>query len=252
MADCRLRKAVMEDIVLMRYVGMHPIVVHGGGPNITRMLKRLGISTRFVDGLRITDEETMEVVEMVLVGKINKDIVAGLNDMGGLAVGLSGKDGMLIRADHMSGKEHLGFVGQVREINTGVLETITEKGYIPVISPIGAGNHGQSFNINADHVASALATALKADKLVLLTDVPGILAVPDDVSSRISRLRASEVESYIDCGIISGGMIPKVECCVEALQGGVNRTHILDGRIPHSILLEIFTDEGIGSMVVNG
>ena len=173
MVDCRLRKAVMEDIVLMRYVGMHPIVVHGGGPDITRMLKRLGIATRFVDGLRATDEETMEVVEMVLVGKINKDIVAGLNEMGGLAVGLSGKDGMLIRAEHIAGKEHLGFVGQVREINTGVLETVTARGYIPVISPIGAGDHGQSFNINADHAASALATALKADKLVLLTDVPG-------------------------------------------------------------------------------
>lgn len=252
MTECRLKKAVMEDIVLMKYVGMHPIVVHGGGPDITKMLERLNIETRFVDGLRVTDQAIMEIVEMVLVGKVNREIVAGINDCGGQAVGLSGKDGMLIRAGQIPGKEHLGYVGEVRGINTQLIETITEKGYIPVISPVGIGDNGQSYNINADHVAGAIAEAMKADKLVLLTDVPGILADQSDPASRISRLRISEVESYIECGIISGGMIPKVQCCVQALQGGVNRTHIIDGRIPHSILLEIFTDEGIGSMVVNG
>lgn len=252
MTNCHLKKAVMEDIVLMKYVGMHPILVHGGGPDITDMLKRVGIETRFVDGLRVTDQATMEIVEMVLVGRVNQEIVAGLNDSGGRAVGLSGKDGRLIRARPMPGKEHLGYVGEVKDINTELIETITEKGYIPVISPVGIGDDLQSYNINADHVAGAVATAMGADKLVLLTDVPGILADKDDPSNRISRIRVSEVDSYIDCGIISGGMIPKVECCVHALRGGVNRTHIIDGRIPHSILLEIFTNEGIGSMVVNG
>lgn len=252
MTDCSLKKAVMEDIVLMKYVGMHPVVVHGGGPDITRMLERLGITTSFVDGLRVTDEATMEIVEMVLVGKINKEIVAGINDSGGLAVGLSGKDGRLIRAEPIPGKEMLGMVGQVREVNTELIETLTEKGYIPVISPVGIGDRGESYNINADHVAGAVASALKADKLVLLTDVPGILADKSDPASRISRLRVSEVDAYIDCGIIQGGMIPKVECCVEALRGGVGRTHIIDGRVPHAILLEVFTDEGIGSMVVKG
>ncbi|HHV77307.1 MAG TPA: acetylglutamate kinase [Syntrophothermus lipocalidus] len=252
MTDCSLKKAVMEDIVLMKYVGMHPVVVHGGGPDITRMLERLGITTSFVNGLRVTDEATMEIVEMVLVGKINKEIVAGINDSGGLAVGLSGKDGRLIRAEPIPGKEMLGMVGQVREINTELIETLTERGYIPVISPVGIGDRGESYNINADHVAGAIASALKADKLVLLTDVPGILADKSDPASRISRLRVSEVDAYIDCGIIQGGMIPKVECCVEALRGGVGRTHIIDGRVPHAILLEVFTDEGIGSMVVKG
>lgn len=252
MTDCDLKKSVMEDIVLMKYVGMHPVVVHGGGPDITRMLERLGLKTSFVDGLRVTDRATMEIVEMVLVGKVNKEIVAGINDLGGRAVGFSGKDGMLIRAAQIPGKEDLGYVGQVRAINTELIETVTREGYIPVISPVGVGHNSQSYNINADHVAGAVATALKADKLVLLTDVPGILADQNDPSSRISRLRVSEVDSYIECGIVSGGMIPKVECCVEALRGGVNRTHIIDGRIPHAILLEIFTDEGVGSMVVNG
>ncbi|NLU50776.1 MAG: acetylglutamate kinase [Syntrophomonadaceae bacterium] len=252
MTDCRLKKSVMEDIVLMHYVGMRPIVVHGGGPDITTMLQRVGIETRFVDGLRVTDQATMEIVEMVLVGKINKEIVAGLNESGGRAVGLSGKDGMLIRARRMPGKEQLGYVGEVREINTELIETITEKGYIPVISPVGIGDDQHSYNINADHVAGAVASALRADKLVLLTDVPGILADRNDPASRISRIRVSEVDSYVDCGIVSGGMIPKIECCVQALRGGVARTHIIDGRIPHAILLEIFTDEGIGSMVVNG
>ncbi|ADI02918.1 acetylglutamate kinase [Syntrophothermus lipocalidus] len=252
MTDCSLKKAVMEDIVLMKYVGMHPVVVHGGGPDITRMLDRLGISTSFVNGLRVTDEATMEIVEMVLVGKINKEIVAGINDSGGSAVGLSGKDGKLIRAEPIPGKEVLGLVGRVRDVNTELIETLTERGYIPVISPVGIGDHGESYNINADHVAGAVASALKADKLVLLTDVPGILADKKDPTSRISRLRISEVDEYIDCGIIEGGMIPKVECCVDALKGGVGRTHIIDGRVPHAILLEVFTDEGIGSMVVKG
>ncbi|MDH7497947.1 MAG: acetylglutamate kinase [Syntrophomonadaceae bacterium] len=252
MSDENLRRAVMQDLVLMRYVGMRPIVVHGGGPDINRMIDRLGMDTRFVKGLRVTDASTMEVVEMVLVGKVNKAIVAGINEIGGMAVGLSGKDGQLLRAEPIPGKEELGLVGRVREVNVELVASLAEHGYIPVIAPIGIGDDQQSYNINADHVAGAVAAAMQADKMVLLTDVPGILADPQDPTSRISRLRVSEVDDYIECGIISGGMIPKVECCVEAVQGGVRRTHIIDGRVPHSILLEVFTDEGIGSMVVRG
>ncbi|MCR4400723.1 MAG: acetylglutamate kinase, partial [Syntrophomonadaceae bacterium] len=213
---------------------------------------KLDLPVRFVEGLRVTDEATMEVAKMVLVGKVNKAIVAGINEIGGMAVGLSGKDGQLLRAEPIPGKEELGLVGRVREVNVELVASLAEHGYIPVIAPIGIGDDQQSYNINADHVAGAVAAAMQADKMVLLTDVPGILADPQDPTSRISRLRVSEVDDYIECGIISGGMIPKVECCVEAVQGGVRRTHIIDGRVPHSILLEVFTDEGIGSMVVRG
>jgi len=251
MKDCKLKQKVMQDIVLMKYVGMHPIVIHGGGPEITGMLDRLGISTEFVDGLRVTDQATMEIVEMVLGGKVNKEIVAGINASGGKAVGISGKDGDLIKARPQDSSGKLGFVGEVDGINPQIIETLIENGYIPVIAPIGIDDEQQSYNINADTVAASIAVAIKADKLVLLTDVPGLLQDTQDADSLISVLKVSEVSSYVNDGIIAGGMIPKVKCCVEAVTGGVSRTHIVDGRVAHSILLEIFTDEGVGTMVVN-
>jgi len=252
MGSQELQNAVMQDLVLLKYVGMNPVVIHGGGPEITGMLNRLGIKTRFVKGLRVTDPEIMEVVEMVLVGKINKQIVAGINECGGKAIGLSGKDGSLIRATQMKGSEELGCVGEITRINPCVLTPLLDNGYIPVIAPIGMGEDGLTYNINADHVASRIAVALGADKLILLTDVPGILARPEDPSTLFSSLRVSEIPELIDCGIIDGGMIPKVECCIHALENGVGRTHIVDGRVPHSILLEVLTNEGSGTMVVRG
>jgi acetylglutamate kinase len=251
MQDCGLKQKVMQDIVLMKYVGMHPIVIHGGGPEINAMLKRLEIKSSFIDGLRVTDQATMEIVEMVLGGKVNKEIVSGINASGGKAVGISGKDGGLIEARALDPKGLMGFVGEVQNINPQVIETMIESGYIPVIAPIGIDDQGQSYNINADLAAAAIAVSMKADKLVLLTDVPGLLQDPKDADSLISVLKVSEVAGYIAEGTIAGGMIPKVHCCEEAVAGGVGRTHIIDGRVPHSILLEVFTDEGVGTMVVN-
>lgn len=251
MIDCQLKEKVMQDIVLMKYVGMHPIVVHGGGPEINTMLDRLEMKSEFVNGLRVTDQDTMEIVAMVLGGKVNKEIVAGINASGGKAIGISGQDGQLIMAGPTEDSHRLGFVGQVQEVNPGVIETIIENGYIPVIAPIGMDDRGNSYNINADLVAAAIAVAMKADKLVLLTDVPGLLRDPRDPESLISVLKTSEVDNYLQQGVISGGMTPKVQCCVEAVTGGVGRTHIVDGRVPHSILLEVFTRQGVGTMVVD-
>ncbi len=251
MIDCQLKEKVMQDIVLMKYVGMHPIVVHGGGPEINTMLDRLQMKSEFVNGLRVTDQDTMEIVAMVLGGKVNKEIVAGINASGGKAIGISGQDGQLIMAGPTEDSHKLGFVGQVQEVNPGVIETIIENGYIPVIAPIGMDDRGNSYNINADLVAAAIAVAMKADKLVLLTDVPGLLRDPRDPESLISVLKTSEVDNYLQQGVISGGMTPKVQCCVEAVTGGVGRTHIVDGRVPHSILLEVFTRQGVGTMVVD-
>jgi len=256
-----LKKAVINDVIFMKLVGMNPVLVHGGGPEINQLLKKLEIKSSFVNGLRITDEATMEVVEMVLVGKVNKEIVAQINQYGGKAVGLSGKDGNLIQAkkqytsvvdeDGRECQQDLGLVGEVEKINTDILLAVIEKGYIPVVAPVGVGPEGESYNINADYVAGELAAALQAEKLVLLTDVEGIFSNYADKSSIISSLKVDEVDTLIKRGVIAGGMIPKVQCCVNALMGGVNRTHIIDGRIPHSILLEIFTHEGIGTMVEN-
>ncbi|HZK42928.1 MAG TPA: acetylglutamate kinase [Syntrophomonadaceae bacterium] len=251
MQDCDLKDKVMQDIVLMKYVGMHPIVVHGGGPEINKLLERLDIESKFIDGLRVTDHETMEVVEMVLGGKVNKEIVVGLESSGGKAIGLSGKDGGLIKAELVDSTGKMGFTGKVKSINPEIIETVIENGYIPVIAPIGIDEDRQSYNINADLVAASIAVAVKADKLVLLTDVPGLLADAKDSNSLLSVLKVSEVDSYTKNGTIAGGMVPKVQCCVESVTGGVGRTHIIDGRVPHSILLEIFTNEGIGTMVIN-
>ncbi|MEW6191937.1 MAG: acetylglutamate kinase [Bacillota bacterium] len=259
MLNCELKQAVMTDLVLMKYVGMHPVVVHGGGPGISEMLKRLGRETSFVNGLRVTDAETMEVVEMVL-GRLNKEIAALINRLGGKAVGLCGKDANLIAAvkkpglvrlaDGTTVEQDIGYVGQVVSINPELLFSVIRQGYIPVVAPIGLGAEGEGYNINADTVAGKIAEALGADKLIILTDVEGIMTEPGDKNSVISVLRREEVPALIASGKISGGMIPKLECCVAALDGGVKTAHILDGRIPHVILLEVFTDEGAGTMVI--
>lgn len=251
MVEDNLKEKVMQDIVLMKYVGMNPIVVHGGGPEINQMLKRLDIRSEFVSGLRVTDAKTMEIVEMVLGGKVNKEIVSGLNASGGRAIGISGKDDHFIEAAPIDPGGQMGFVGQVTKINPGIIETMIDNGYIPVIAPIGIGPEQETYNINADLVAAAIAVAINADKLVLLTDVPGLLKDPANPNSLISILAISEVDDLIKSGIIAGGMLPKVDCCVESVKGGVGRTHIIDGRVPHSLLLEIFTRQGIGTMVVN-
>lgn len=250
MINCQLKEAVMTDLVLMKFVGINPVVVHGGGPEITGMLKRLGIESQFISGLRVTDSPTMEVVEMVL-GKLNKEIVALINKLGGQGIGLSGKDGNLIMAEKKLGREQqdIGFVGEVSQVNPQLIETMLKEGYIPVVSPVGVGDDDASYNINADTVAGSIATALHADKLIILTDVEGILENREDKDSLLSTIQVHEVPGLIERGVIQGGMIPKVECCVKALQGGVRTTHILDGRVPHSILLEVFTDQGIGTMV---
>ncbi len=259
MINDELKQAVLTDAVLMKYVGMHPVIVHGGGPEITSMLKRLGIESNFVGGLRVTDRETMAIAEMVLVGKINKEIVALLNKYGGRAVGLSGKDANLFQAVKKPGRLRqpdgstetvdIGFVGDITTVNPGIVDTLIREGYIPVVAPVAVGDDGESYNVNADYAAGALAQALKADKMINLTDVEGILRDRSDKDSLISTVTVDEVPGLIAEGVIEGGMIPKVECCIAALQGGVSTTHILDGRVPHSILLEIFTDRGIGTMV---
>ncbi|MGO0123178.1 acetylglutamate kinase [Desulfothermobacter acidiphilus] len=247
MLNCELKRAVLTDVVLMKFVGMHPVLVHGGGPDISRMLKRLGKESVFIDGRRVTDEETMEVVEMVL-GRLNKEIAACINQLGGKAVGLCGKDANLLLAEKEEGD--LGLVGRVRAVNPELLLSVIAQGYIPVVAPIGLGPQGEGLNVNADTVAGRVAAALQAEKLILLTDVSGIMSDPGDENSVISTLHLQEIDRLLASGRISGGMIPKLECCREALAAGVKRAHILDGRVPHSILLEIFTDEGIGTMVV--
>lgn len=250
MVDAALKEAVILDLVLMRYVGMLPVVVHGGGPEINAVLERLGKKSNFVHGLRVTDAETMEVVEMVLGGKINKEIVSRLNFNGGKAVGLTGKDANLIIARKKAEAQDLGLVGEIVAINPQIISSLLAQGYIPVVAPVGVGAEGESYNLNADHVAGALAAALKAAKLVLLTDVAGVLVREGEKEVLLSKVESTEFSSLVSQGLISGGMIPKVECCLEALAGGVRTTHIIDGRVPHAILLEVFTDEGVGTMVV--
>lgn len=249
MTDDELKKAVILDVILLKYVGVNPVLVHGGGPEISQWMRKVGKEPRFVNGLRVTDAETMEIVQMVLAGKVNKDIVGLINRYGGKAIGLSGHDGNLITARQLGGD--LGLVGEVETINAGLLHLLNQEGYIPVIASIGAGYDGESYNINADAVAGDLAAALKADKLIMLTDVEGIFADEGDPRSLISALEVDRARRMIAEGRISGGMIPKVEACIKALESGVPRTHIIDGRRLHSLLLEIFTDKGIGTMVVS-
>ncbi len=237
-----------RDIVLLRQVGINPIVVHGGGPQINRMLDRLGIKSRFVNGLRVTDGETMEVVEMVLAGTINKQLVAAINTAGGCAIGLCGKDGGLMRARKMTRNGELGFVGEPERIDEGVLDGFRQAEMIPVIAPIGVGAAGETYNINADTVAGAVAAAVKAARFLLLTDVPGVL---DGDKRLMPELTANEARRLIADGTISGGMIPKVETCLDAVDGGVEAAVILDGRVPHAILLELFT-EGAGTLISGG
>jgi acetylglutamate kinase len=250
MGDATLAKKFAEDVVLLKQVGINPVVVHGGGPQIAKMLERLSIESRFIDGLRVTDEAAIEVVEMVLSGTINKEIVSTINAAGGTAVGLSGKDGRLLEAQRLTvpGSDgDLGFVGEPAEVNIGVLKSFEESNIIPVVAPIGAGPNGETLNINADTAAGAIASAMLAAKLIMLTDVAGVL---DDSGELISSLNVAQTGDLLDGGAVKGGMIPKLKTCLQALQDQTDAAHILDGRIPHSLLLEIFTAHGTGTMIV--
>lgn len=243
-----LRHAVISDIILLHLVGIQVVVVHGGGPEINDMLKKIGKESKFVDGLRYTDEETMDIVQQVLCGKVNKDLVATMNRMGGKAIGLCGMDGGLFQATQLD--EKYGLVGEVTDVCAAPVITALENGYIPVVSTVALGTDAETaYNINADTAAAKLATALGAERLLLLTDVRGLLRDPKDESTLIQELNVSAVPGLIKDGIISGGMIPKIECCVEAVRSGVHSTVILDGRIPHSILIELLSDEGIGTLL---
>ncbi len=258
MGDDDLKEMFAMNVVMMKYIGINPVVVHGGGPQIGAFLKKLGKDSKFVRGMRVTDEETMDIVEMVLTGKVNKEIVGLINSHGGKAVGLSGKDGNIIEAEkYILSTEKakdippeiidIGMVGRVRKINSGLIESLILDGFIPVIAPTGAGDGGETYNINADVVAGEVAAALGAEKLILLTDVEGIL---DEKGRLINSINNIEAKELIEDGTISGGMYPKVKCCIKALRNGVGKTHIIDGRLDHAVLLEIFTDSGIGTEVV--
>jgi len=242
---------ILQDVTLLKYVGANPIVIHGGGPGINSMLAKLKVEPHFENGLRVTDAATMEVVEMVLTGTINKSIVAKLNMMGGKAIGLCGKDGSLIEVEKMPPKNGIdyGFVGQIKKVNVDMLNMLCSQGYIPIISPTGVGSDGNSYNINADTVAGEIAAALGAEKLMFLTDVDGVRMDQHDPDSLVPVISVDNIYRLIDQKIISGGMIPKVMGCIKAIEQGVNRTHIVNGMIPHPIVLEIFTDKGIGTMV---
>ncbi len=258
MVDEELKHSFARDIVLMKLVGLNPIVVHGGGPQIGQLLEKLGKTTGFVDGMRITDSETMDVVEMVLGGLVNKEIVNLINMHGGKAVGLTGKDGNFIRAKklHLTPRDtlppeiiDLGHVGEVSSIDPAVLDMVGNSDFIPVIAPIGVGDDGRSYNINADLVAGKIAEQLKAEKLILLTNIPGIL---DKQGELLTGLSIKKTEELISDGTISGGMIPKTRCATDAIKGGVTSVHIIDGRVDHAVLLELFTDQGVGTLLLNG
>ncbi|HAM01117.1 MAG TPA: acetylglutamate kinase, partial [Acidimicrobiaceae bacterium] len=236
-----------EDVVLMRSVGMLPVVVHGGGPQIGALLTKLGKASEFVDGMRVTDAETLEIARMVLVGKVNREIVSAMNVHGALAVGLSGEDARLITA--VPRGRDLGFVGDVEVVAPEILERLLAQGLIPVVATIGADQSGQAYNINADAVAGAVAAALDAEKLVFLTDVSGLRADPDDPASLLRTVSVTDLEHMVASGAAARGMVPKAEACIRAVRGGVRRAHILDGRVPHALLLEVFTDEGVGTMI---
>jgi acetylglutamate kinase len=258
MVDDELKDKFAQDVVMMKYIGINPVIVHGGGPQIGTLLKKLGKESKFIQGMRVTDEETMDIVEMVLVGMVNKEIVGLINRHGGNAVGLSGKDGNLIKAEKYYLSEEkvkntppeiidIGLVGKVKAINSELIVSLSQNSFIPVIAPTGIGDAGETYNINADIVAGEIAAALQAEKLLLLTDVPGVL---DKNKQLINTMTNKEALKLIDDGIVEGGMFPKIKCCLKALNGGVKKTHIIDGRLKHAILLEIFTDKGIGTEIV--
>ncbi len=248
MVSDELRRAVMSDVILLNLVGIRVVAVHGGGPEISAMLKMIGHESKFVDGLRYTDVTTMDIVQAVLCGKVNKDLVSQLNRLGGRAVGLCGMDGQLFQAEQMD--EKYGLVGRITGVNPEPVKNALEHGYIPIVSTVAQGvDADTAYNINADTAAAKLAEALGAEKLILLTDVRGLLRDPGDESTLIHVVRTQEVPALVEAGIISGGMIPKMQCCVDAIHGGVERVHILDGRIPHSILIELLSDQGIGTMM---
>ena len=258
MIDEDLKDKFARDVVMMKYIGMHPVVVHGGGPQIGSLLKKLGKESGFVQGMRVTDEETMNIVEMVLVGMVNKEIVGLINRHGGKAVGLSGKDGNLIEAAtyYLNDEKakntpseiiDIGLVGKVKAVNAELIASLGQNNFIPVIAPTGMGEKGETYNINADIVAGEVAAALKAEKLLLLTDVPGVL---DSGKNLINTMTKQDAQNLIDQGTVEGGMFPKVKCCLKALRGGVKKAHIVDGRLKHAILLEVFTDKGIGTEIV--
>ena len=259
MVDPALKESFARDIVLMKLVGMNPVVVHGGGPQIGQLLGRLGIESRFVEGMRVTDTQTMDVVEMVLGASVNKEIVASINRHGGNAIGVTGKDGHLIEAsrlavtrqsDGMSAPEiiDIGQVGEVRRINRAVLDMFLHSDFIPVVAPIGVDREGRSYNINADLVAGKIAEVLQAEKLMLLTNVPGLMDADGTV---LTGLDSAEVDRLIAAGVVKGGMLPKIRCALEAVAGGVTSAHIIDGTVPHAVLLEVFTDEGVGTLISN-
>jgi acetylglutamate kinase len=258
MVDNELKDKFAQDVVLMKYIGINPVVVHGGGPQIGELLKKFGKESKFIQGMRVTDEETMNIVEMVLVGMVNKEIVGLINRHGGNAVGLSGKDGNLINAEKYYLNEEkakhtppeiidIGLVGKVKNVNSQLIVSLAQNNFIPVIAPTGIGDAGETYNINADIVAGEIAAALQAEKLLLLTDVPGVLSKDKKL---INTMNNKEALKLIDTGIVEGGMFPKIKCCLKALKGGVKKTHIIDGRLKHAILLEIFTDKGIGTEIV--
>lgn len=252
MIDPVLKDAVMEDIVLLSLIGIKVVLVHGGGPDITQTLDKMGIQSHFVGGLRYTDEKTVEVVQMVLSGKTNKDLVSLLGLHGGKAVGICGLDGQMIRAKKLQSEQDLGFVGEITKVNTQIILDQLEQGYVPVIATVGGDDDGNVYNINADTAASHIASQLKAENLILMTDIRGLLRDKEDESTLIPKVNVSEVPSLIHQGIISGGMIPKIESAVQSIREGVNKAFIIDGRIPHSILVELMTDEGVGTMFFRG
>ncbi|KIL07921.1 UNVERIFIED_ORG: acetylglutamate kinase [Clostridium botulinum] len=250
MISDELRETVINDIILMKCVGIDPVIVHGGGPDISDFLDKLGKQSEFINGLRYTDEDTMEIVQMVLGGKVNKNLVSLIETFGGKAIGLCGMDGSLIRAKKLEKDIDLGYVGEITKIDTNILKTALNAGYIPVVGSVALGeDDNKAYNINADICASKISSALNAEKLILLTDVPGVLVDPKDSTSLLNVLRLHQIPKLCLDGIIKGGMIPKIDCCVEAIRMGVERTHIIDGRVPHSLILELFSNEGIGTMI---
>jgi len=250
MTEPALKAMVLQDVVLLRYVGMDPVLVHGGGPEISDMMRRLGKEPVFVRGLRVTDAETMSIAEMVLMGRTNQDLVSAVNAAGGRGVGLSGKHGRMLRVAKQTGEVDLGFVGTIVEVDPSIIRAVAAQGYIPLIAPIGFGDDGQTYNINADHAAGKIAGALGATKVMVLSDVPGLLRDVTDEGTLVSSLTAEEARAMLAVGQIESGMIPKIEACLDALAHGVPRCHLVDGRAPHALLMEIFTNVGIGTMIL--